>query len=153
MHVCVQMVETHFPVARINNSNLSVDKLASQDQMLSVSGTSTSRRVTMSVRHAMKLLVTIIDSRRINAHRSREIRVQLNYFVTRIPRSVQVTPLDTFAMHTRSAAPAPRQSCLIISPWPRPFVEHTYFSHSQLCLNTYLPLSRCLLQRILHTRT
>jgi len=50
--------------------------------MLSVSGTSTSRRVvrrvvrrvTISVGHAMKLLVTIIDSRHISAYRSRAIR-------------------------------------------------------------------------------
>ena len=135
------MVETHFPVARINNNNLSVDKSASRNQMLSVSGTNTSRRVTISVRHVMKLLVTIIDSQRINVHRSREIRTGAAklFRYANIPFSPSYPARYVCYAYKRSTAAAPRQSCLIISPWPRwarPFVEHTYFSHPPLCLNT-----------------
>lgn len=68
--------------------------------MLSVSETNALRRATMSVRHAIKLLETKIDSRRIARCASLAVRVKLlNYFVMQITLARSKLQLDTLAMH------------------------------------------------------
>lgn len=98
------MIETHFHVAHINNINLSINESAAIRCYRLVGRIRYVVRATMLVRHAMKLLVTIIDSRLYWCARARSDL--LNYFVTQIPRSVQVTPLVCYA-HKRSTAAAP----------------------------------------------